>query len=40
MMDLSYNPIPGIDVYQENMNPIISSPNSEYAIPFIKLEIR
>ena len=34
MMDLSYNPIPGINVYQENMNPIISGPNSEYAIPF------
>ena len=34
MMDLSYNLIPGINSYQENMNPIISSPNSEYAIPF------
>ena len=33
-MDSSYNPIPGIGVSFENMNPVISSPNSEYAIPF------
>lgn len=29
-----YNPMPGIDSYQENMNPCISSPNSVYAIQF------
>lgn len=29
-----YNPMPGIETYQENANPIISSPNSEYAIQF------
>lgn len=33
-MDNVYNPIPGIGVSFENMNPVISSPNSEYAIPF------
>lgn len=34
MIDSTYNPIPGIDSFQENGNPVISSPNSEYAIPF------
>lgn len=29
-----YNPMPGIETYQENANPIISSLNSEYAIQF------
>ena len=29
-----YNPLPGIESYQENMNPILASPNSTYAIPF------
>ena len=33
-MIMDYNPIPGIEIYQENMNPVISSPNSEYAIQF------
>lgn len=28
------NKLPGIDQYQENMNPIISSPNSTFAISF------
>jgi hypothetical protein len=34
MITSDYNPIPGIDSFDENMNPVISSPNSEYAIPF------
>ena len=29
-----YNPLPGIESFQENMNPILASPNSTYAIPF------
>ena len=33
-IDYSYNPIPGIESYQEFANPVISSPNSAYAIPF------
>lgn len=33
-MDTNYNPLPGIEVYQENMNPIITSPYSTYSIPF------
>lgn len=28
------NPLPGIESYQENMNPILSSPNSTYSIGF------
>lgn len=28
------NPLPGIESYQENMNPIITSPYSTYSIPF------
>lgn len=34
MIDINYNPIPGIQSYQENSNPMIASPNSEYAIAF------
>ena len=33
-MENVYNPIPGIDSFQENMNPMLSSPNSEYAIGY------
>ena len=33
-MGNSYNPIPGIESFQENMNPIISSPNSSFSISF------
>lgn len=29
-----YNPLPGIEMYQENMNPVVTSPNSTYAISF------
>ena len=29
-----YNPLPGIETYQENMNPVVASPNSTYAISF------
>lgn len=29
-----FNPVPGIEIYQENMNPIVASPNSTYAISF------
>lgn len=29
-----FNPLPGIEVYQENQNPIITSPNSTFAISF------
>ena len=29
-----YNPLPGIETYQENMNPVVTSPNSTYAISF------
>ena len=29
-----FNPVPGIETYQENMNPIVASPNSSYAISF------
>ena len=31
---MGYNPIPGIETIQENMNPILSSPNSEFSIGF------
>lgn len=34
MDDVSYNPVPGIEFYSENMNPIVSSPNSTYSISF------
>lgn len=30
------NPLPGIETYQENMNPSITSPNSTYGISFYK----
>lgn len=34
-MECSHNnPLPGIEVYQENMNPVITSPYSTYSIPF------
>lgn len=35
-MDINenYNPLPGIENYQENMNPVIASPNSTYSIGF------
>ena len=32
--DTSYNPIPGIESYQYNMNPMLTSPYSTYAIGF------
>lgn len=31
---MDYNPFPGIDTYQENQNPIVTSPNSTFAISF------
>ena len=34
VMENTYNPLPGIDTYQENMNPCVSSPNSTFAISF------
>lgn len=34
MEDMKYNPLPGIETYQQNMNPILSSPNSVYSISF------
>ena len=30
----SQNPIPGIETYQENANPVLASPNSSYTISF------
>lgn len=30
----SYNPVPGIETYQENANPVLASPNSSYTISF------
>lgn len=30
----NYNPVPGIESYQENANPVLTSPNSVYAISF------
>ena len=32
--DQHYNPLPGIEAYQENQNPIITSPNSTFGIGF------
>ena len=29
-----YNPLPGIETYQENRNPIVCSPNCSYVLPF------
>lgn len=34
MDNINYNPVPGIETYQENMNPIVKSPNSTYSISF------
>lgn len=34
MENENYNPLPGIEIYQENMNPCITSPNSTFAISF------
>lgn len=34
MSEIHYNPVPGIDTYQENMNPILKSPYSTYSIGF------
>ena len=31
-MNIQYNPLPGIESYQERMNPCLSSPNSTYSI--------
>lgn len=33
-MNEYYNPFPGIEIYQENMNPVVNSPNSTYGISF------
>lgn len=33
-MNNQYNPLPGVDSYQENMNPTLRSPNSPYILPF------
>lgn len=33
-MEAMYNPLPGIETYQENMNPIVTSPYSTYSIAF------
>ena len=32
--DIRYNPVPGIETYQEQMNPSLRSPNSTYEIRF------
>ena len=34
MYETAYNPVPGIETYQENMNPTVTSPNSTFAISF------
>ena len=34
MENIQYNPLPGIEVYQERMNPYLTSPNSTYSIGF------
>lgn len=34
MENENHNPLPGIEIYQENMNPCITSPNSTFAISF------
>ena len=34
MQEIHYNPLPGIESYQERMNPILTSPNSNYEISF------
>lgn len=33
-MDTYYNPLPGIDSYLDNMNPTLTSPYSEFNLPF------
>lgn len=33
-MKENYNPVPGIEIYQENQNPIVTSPNSTFSISF------
>ena len=34
MSEIYYNPLPGIESYQERMNPHLGSPNSPYSISF------
>lgn len=34
MENIQYNPLPGIETYQERMNPYLTSPNSTYSIGF------
>ena len=34
MDNIQYNPLPGIESYQERMNPCLNSPNSTYSIGF------
>ena len=34
MENVQYNPLPGIETYQERMNPYLTSPNSTYSIGF------
>lgn len=34
MGDQYFNPIPGIETYQENMNPVVNSPYSTFSISF------
>lgn len=34
MENIQYNPLPGIESYQERMNPYLTSPNSTYSIGF------
>lgn len=34
MVKEEYNPVPGIEVYQERMNPVVTSKNSTFAISF------
>lgn len=31
---MNYNPLPGIEVFHEDMNPVVTSPNSEFGIGF------
>lgn len=33
-MNTEYNPLPGIEAFDINMNPVLGSPNSTYSIPF------
>lgn len=34
VVENTYNPLPGIETYQENMNPCLTSPNSTFDISF------